>query len=442
MFYHSFLLPFSNVDITVQSSSRFRILSKIGVEDSNDTSRSENINSREPGGVFRANQRHHFLRRSFYGSWNSSIGGGGDMAEMTTYTVEIIDDAEPVRPPCPSLLPHHTFLHNISTCHRRHSDHQQQKKVSLATEYLGKVSSIPLFAWEKVWPWKLTRLINEQIATISAWEGLQSSRKAMLASSYTATSKTAHTLPSASPPRSNDPSLFSFWMASNLPFSSEEQIYLLESNCVVSRLLFILNYIEHENGRPLQCGRCLLPVSSCKYLFTVPGSEGTAGAYVNKHGYIHQTITVKEVFDPHVVCLGEPEIRDSWFPGYSWTMVFCSYCHNHLGWKFIPADERNTVTNTPTSNSGSDMNYQLLMRLQEDTTENESSHETVALEDMDADRERHERSMGAGSTSNRLPYFWGLSGSSVVCSQVSETNQDIAEDFGTVEDGEGSGVES
>jgi hypothetical protein len=80
------------------------------------------------------------------------------------------------------------------------------------------------------------------------------------------------------------------------------------------------------------------------------------------------------------------------------------------------------------------------MRLQEDTTENESSRETVAMEDMDADRERHERSMGAGSTSNKLPYFWGLSGSSVVCSQVSEMNQDIAEDFGSVEDGESSGV--
>ncbi len=182
-------------------------------------------------------------------------------------------------------------------------------------------------------------------------------------------------------------------------------------------------------------------MSSCKYLLTVPGSEGTAGTYVNQHGYIHQTITVKEVFEPHVVCLGEQENRDSWFPGYSWTMVFCSYCHNHLGCKFIPVDERNTVTNTPTSNSGSDLNYQLLMRLQEDKTENEFSHKTVALKNMDANRERHERSMWAGSTSNKLPYFWGLSRSSVVCSQVSETNQDIAKTFGSVEDGEGNDVQ-
>ena len=46
-----------------------------------------------------------------------------------------------------------------------------------------------------------------------------------------------------------------------------------------------------------------------------------------------------------------------------------------------------------TSNSGSDLNYQLLMRLQEDKTENEFSHKTVALKNMDANRERHERSM-------------------------------------------------
>lgn len=424
----------------LQCSSRFRILSKIGLEDNTETNRNENNNTRDRGGVFRANQRHHFLRRSFYGSWNATIGGGGDMAEMTTYTVEIIDDPELLRPPCPSLLPQHAFLRNVSIGHRLRRDRHQHKKFILATEYLGKVSSIPVFAWERVWPWKLMRLINEQIATIAAWEGLRSNSKMMVPSTSTATCNPSLTLSSTTPPHSNDPSLFSFWMASNLPFSSEEQIHLLESNCVVSRLLFILNYIEHENGRPLQCGQCSLPVSSFKYLFTVPGSEGTAGAYVNKHGYIHQTITVREVFQRNVVCLGEPEMRDSWFPGYSWTMVHCSYCLNHLGWKFMPADERNSITNTPTDNSGSDLDYQILMRLQEDTTENEPSRETVAIGDTDVDREQQGSSMVAGTTTNKLPYFWGLSGSSVVCSRVSEATQDLAENFDSGEDGESSGL--
>ena len=31
---------------------------------------------------------------------------------------------------------------------------------------------------------------------------------------------------------------------------------------------------------------------------------------------------------------GEPTTKDSWFPGFAWTIVSCNICGNHLGWKF------------------------------------------------------------------------------------------------------------
>jgi hypothetical protein len=419
-------------------SSRFRIIARVGVGDNNEVDRSGD-NIARAGGILGANRRDHHLRRSFYGSWNATTGGG-DMAEMTTYTVEVIDDFELLKPPCPSLLPRNTFLQSIAN-KRHRSDHQPSSNFRFVTAYLEKISPIPAFAWERVWPWKLMRLIKEQIATISAWEGLRSSNKSLFSSTANATTQPAHTLSSSSSFPNNDPSLFSFWMASNLPLSSVEQIHLLENNCIVSRLLFILNYVQHENDRPLQCGLCFKPISSIKYLFTVPGSDGTTGAYVNKHGYIHQTITVKEVFGRNVVCLGEPEIRDSWFPGYSWTMVHCSYCLNHLGWKFLPADERNTITNNATdssSRSNDEVNL-LRMRRLEGTTSNEFLNDATAIEAVDSeameiDKEQHEGSLEPEYASTRkLRYFWGLSGSSVVSYGVDEEEQEDEENLTTSE---------
>merc|ERR1712113_1005939 len=42
-----------------------------------------------------------------------------------------------------------------------------------------------------------------------------------------------------------------------------------------------------------------------------------------------------------VFCDGGPQTRDSWFPGYSWTIAYCSMCRCHLGWKFLKTSAAN-----------------------------------------------------------------------------------------------------
>lgn len=68
--------------------------------------------------------------------------------------------------------------------------------------------------------------------------------------------------------------------------------------------------------------------------YVIDSTEGTTGAYVNEHGVVHQTVTLRRVENHSVVCIGRAETRDSWFPGYSWTIAYCSICSDHLGWKF------------------------------------------------------------------------------------------------------------
>lgn len=78
-------------------------------------------------------------------------------------------------------------------------------------------------------------------------------------------------------------------------------------------------------------------------VFTLPGAEGTVGAYVNSHGFIHQTLTLRTLLrerEPGRIYLeGRPEGKDSWFAGYAWQIAYCGGCGLHLGWKFSTLDE-------------------------------------------------------------------------------------------------------
>lgn len=62
---------------------------------------------------------------------------------------------------------------------------------------------------------------------------------------------------------------------------------------------------------------------------------------VNEHGIIHQTITVKQIENHCIQYYGGEETRESWFPGYSWTIAYCRTCMAHLGWKFKQVKKRN-----------------------------------------------------------------------------------------------------
>jgi len=65
---------------------------------------------------------------------------------------------------------------------------------------------------------------------------------------------------------------------------------------------------------------------------------------VNPGGIVHDTVTVELEADQIGVTLdlALPCLKDTWFPGYGWIPSYCSFCDQHMGWKFtkmVPATE-------------------------------------------------------------------------------------------------------
>jgi len=141
-----------------------------------------------------------------------------------------------------------------------------------------------------------------------------------------------------------DPSAFANWIASNMPLSQNDRLDLLELTCVVQQLRFILQKLEDKKQETiLRCKHCGTAISQMRHVFSFGGSEGTTGAYVNEHGIVHQTVTIRTVDSNSVICIGPSSTKDSWFPGYSWTIAYCSICSDHLGWKFRRVGKSSTL---------------------------------------------------------------------------------------------------
>lgn len=177
---------------------------------------------------------------------------------------------------------------------------------------ISKRSSLPPWSLQLIWPVKLIEDIIAELKLSAVYAGLESS------------------LPDI---REQMQGNFSFWLASNLPLSHSEKLDLLESFSDVERLRLLLSMIRKRNSF-VRCKQCRANIANINSVFSLNSAAGTSGAYVNEYGVVHHTTTIKQIIDGAIVCHGNAETRDSWFPGYSWTIAYCSACYNHLGWKF------------------------------------------------------------------------------------------------------------
>ena len=148
----------------------------------------------------------------------------------------------------------------------------------------------------------------------------------------------------------HDPMAFSFYIASEIVYDPQEKLMFLELDGTFDRLLYIYNKLvqkvqqqQQQQMSYLCCKSCHAQLASSTNFLTVGGSEGISGAYVNEYGMIHQTLTVRHLITEQILqYYGRSETKDSWFPGYAWTIANCHYCQSHLGWKFdkVATEER------------------------------------------------------------------------------------------------------
>lgn len=127
----------------------------------------------------------------------------------------------------------------------------------------------------------------------------------------------------------SDPETLSWWVAVNLPLTDKQKHSLLCINNNIHRLRAELALLA--KCRILACRSCQTKLADQQDIFSL-SSEGPQGAFINAGGHLHETLTLYRADNLNLV--GSPSTEYSWFPGYAWTIIECSSCLHHIGWRF------------------------------------------------------------------------------------------------------------
>ncbi|KAJ8773648.1 hypothetical protein K2173_005894 [Erythroxylum novogranatense] len=125
------------------------------------------------------------------------------------------------------------------------------------------------------------------------------------------------------------PDLLSFYIASKIPVSESTRQKLLEIDGVSYRLRQEIDLLD--NFDLIRCKICQTVLARRSDMLTM-SVEGPLNAYVNKYGSVHEIITLYKANG--LALEGRAFTEYSWFPGYAWTIAYCSTCETHMGWLF------------------------------------------------------------------------------------------------------------
>ncbi|KAJ3602071.1 hypothetical protein NHX12_029831 [Muraenolepis orangiensis] len=128
---------------------------------------------------------------------------------------------------------------------------------------------------------------------------------------------------------------FSYRVAACLPIDDALRLQLLKIGSAIQRLRCELDIMDRCTS--LCCKQCHdTEITTKNEIFSL-SLYGPMAAYVNPHGYVHETLTVYKTSNLNLI--GRPSTMHSWFPGYAWTIAQCRNCGSHMGWKFT-ADKK------------------------------------------------------------------------------------------------------
>ncbi|GMF28523.1 unnamed protein product [Phytophthora lilii] len=137
----------------------------------------------------------------------------------------------------------------------------------------------------------------------------------------------------ALPSDQQDPNLFAYWVAGNLPLDTTQRLELLGMNSTVRLLrreIELLEQVEED----IFCSMCGSFLANTRDIFSMTARGAAGGTFVNPGGHVFQVLTLREVDRAHVFVDMSPSIEDTWFAGYAWSITHCNSCYQHLGWRF------------------------------------------------------------------------------------------------------------
>lgn len=124
---------------------------------------------------------------------------------------------------------------------------------------------------------------------------------------------------------------FSWWLARNLPLSSTKKQCLLQEHSTLKRLQREVALMQR--AAIMSCASCGQDVTQYSSILAMSGT-GVMTVFVNPHGVVSRVLTTHAVCPAAVDVRSLPELADTWYPGYGWSIVDCARCSNHLGWRY------------------------------------------------------------------------------------------------------------
>ena len=157
---------------------------------------------------------------------------------------------------------------------------------------LSIITPVPYFVYQRVWPWKL---VDDMVIALN-----ESGGRANLPCLGEIDREIL------------EPTKFSFWMASNMPFTERERLSLLEMHSTYERLQVIHDRVKELSLREsnICCSVCEEKLATVKSVFTFGGAEGATSNYVNGGGYIHQITTLRQVETRKLYFQGPPSTEN------------------------------------------------------------------------------------------------------------------------------------
>jgi len=91
---------------------------------------------------------------------------------------------------------------------------------------------------------------------------------------------------------------------------------------------------KEEEETVYKCAACFTEITKDKFLCSV-NSDSPFQSFMNPNGFYFDVITFIEC--QSVIDIPYSTFEHTWFPGYSWRIIGCAKCSQHLGWGFEAA---------------------------------------------------------------------------------------------------------